>query len=64
MYRALRAAHLLTHYCHCQEGTKRERGGERRRVFFFQGNHKEQDSQQTTFSFPDITGHIKGIICK
>ena len=26
MYRALRAAHLLTHYRHCQEGTMRGRG--------------------------------------
>lgn len=35
MYRGLRAAHLLTHYRHCQEGTMKEeegvkeKGGER-----------------------------------
>lgn len=37
MYRGLRAAHLLTHYRHCQEGTMKEeegvkeKGGERDR---------------------------------
>lgn len=34
MYRAPRAAHLLTHYRHCQEGTMRGReGGEREGAF-------------------------------
>lgn len=31
-------------------GSKRERGRERVRVFFIQGNHKEQDVQQSFHS--------------
>lgn len=66
MYRGLRAAHLPTHYRHCQEGTMKEKGGvkekggERGRVFCIQGNHKEQDFQHLrTTKFSYITCHIK-----
>lgn len=53
MYRALGAAHLLTHYHHCQEGTMRERerdgGRERRRVSFIQTNLKDSQHLEITF---------------
>lgn len=67
MYRAPRAAHLLTHYRHCQEGTMREKEeGEKERESFLHpggarlsapGNYMQflTFSYSTLLSTPDLT---------
>ena len=65
MYRGPRAAHLLTHYRHCQEGTmKEEEGVKEREGVFIQGNGKEKKNfQHLEGKFSYITCQIENISC-